>query len=67
MYNACVTHVRSIVWIFCVLGAVVFALWHPQYRSGSQNDDCIHFLYELGECLAISFSIDITGTGTVPS
>ena len=67
VYNAQVTQVLSTWCFFNVMGAVVFVPWHPTYRSGSQNEDCIQLFYGLGEFLAIEFGTDITGTGTVPS
>ena len=66
VYNAQVTPVLSILWLFGVIWVVVFVPWHPAYRSGSQNKDGIQLFYGLGECLAIQSGTDITGTSTVP-
>ena len=66
VYNAQVTPVLSISWLFGVIWVVVFVLWHPAYRSGSQNKDGIQLSNGLGECLAIQFGAGITDTSTVP-
>ena len=67
VYNAQVTPVLSISWFFVVIYyVVVFVLWHPTYRSGSQNKDAIQLYNGLGECLAIQFVAGITDTSTVP-
>ena len=67
VYNAQVTPVLSISWLFVVIYyVVVFVPWHPTYRSGSQNKDAIQLYNGLGECLAIQFGAGITDTRHVP-
>ena len=67
VYNAQVTQVLSISWLF---GIIIYEQWYLShdtwYRSGSQNKDGNQLFNGLGKCLAIQSGTDITGTSTVP-